>query len=283
MTNNELNTREFAISLAQRAGELLLEYLRRGLSDDAIRTKTGHFDIVTEADVASERLITAALQEAFPAHAIHAEESAGGGLPAADWWWAVDPIDGTTNYAHGLPIFGVNLALVHGEDPVLGVTHDPSAGRTYWAEAGAGAWVRVAGQDARLHVSATAEISRALLSTGFVSGRRVNTAQKHAEFAALDLRSQSVRRFGSAAMAMAWVASGHLEAYWEQYLKPWDWFPGWLLIKEAGGFVSDYAGRPSRMLDTEMIASNGLPGIHGVIMEAIAAARARTNIRTMER
>jgi myo-inositol-1(or 4)-monophosphatase len=247
MTNSELNTREFAISLAQRAGELLLEYLRRGLSDDAIRTKTGHFDIVTEADVASERLITAALQEAFPAHAIHAEESAGGGLP------------------------------------VLGVTHDPSASRTYWAEAGAGAWVRVAGQDARLHVSATAEISRALLSTGFVSGRRVNTAQKHAEFAALDLRSQSVRRFGSAAMAMAWVASGHLEAYWEQYLKPWDWFPGWLLIKEAGGFVSDYAGRPSRMLDTGMIASNGQPGIHGVIMEAIAAARARTNIRTLER
>jgi myo-inositol-1(or 4)-monophosphatase len=137
--------REFAIDLACRAGDLLRDYRQRGLVDDTIRSKTGHFDIVTEADLASERLILAALRSSFPGHGIHAEESANGVLPDAEWLWLVDPVDGTTNYAHGLPIFAVNLTLAYRGEPVLGVTHDPSSGRTYWAERGGGAWVRVAG------------------------------------------------------------------------------------------------------------------------------------------
>ena len=134
-----LNTREFAITLAQQAGQLLLDYLRRGLTADSIRQKTGHFDIVTEADVASERLILEALRSRFPSHGIYSEESANGALPDDEWLWLVDPIDGTTNYSHGLPIFAVNMALAHRGAPVLSVTHDPSAGRTYWAERGGGA------------------------------------------------------------------------------------------------------------------------------------------------
>ena len=116
---------------------------------------------------------------------------------------------------------------------MLGVTYDPSSGRTYWAERGGGAWVRFGGQDTRLGVSTIATLDRALLSTGFIAGRKLDPSHNRAEFTALDLRSQSVRRLGSAAVVLAWVAAGQLEAYWEEQLKPWDWIPGWLLI--AGG------------------------------------------------
>jgi myo-inositol-1(or 4)-monophosphatase len=270
-----LSTREFTIALAQQAGELLLDYRRRGLSEDAIRTKSGHFDIVTEADVASERLIFSAIRAAFPDHGFHGEESANHRLPAEPWYWVVDPLDGTTNYAHGLPIFAVNLALMHDGLPELGVTHDPSSGRTYWAERGGGAWMRARGQDTRLTVSAVTTLERALLATGFVAGRKLDPAHNRAEFTALDLRSQSVRRLGSAALALAWVAASLLEAYWEEQLKPWDWFPGWLLIAEAGGRVTEYSGAAVVPSSVSLIASNGQPGIHDEILATIA------NVRTL--
>lgn len=273
-----LNTREFTIALAQRAGDLLLDYRRRGLSEDTIRFKSGHFDIVTEADVASERLIFGAVHEAFPDHGFHGEESANGRLPDEPWYWVVDPLDGTTNFAHGLPIFGVNIALIHHGIPVLSVTRDPSAGRTYWAERGGGAWVRHDGTDRQLNVSAVTALERSLLSTGFIAGRRLDPAHNRAEFAALDLRSQSVRRLGSAALALAWVAAGLLEAYWEERLKPWDWVPGWLLITEAGGRVSEYTGVAVTPASVGIVASNGQPGIHDEILTTIADIR-RLNAR----
>lgn len=269
--------REFAITLACRAGELLLEYRRNGIGEDAIREKAGYFDIVTVADVASERLIVAAIREAFPDHSIYAEESATGALPDVEWLWLVDPVDGTTNYAHGLPIFGVNLALAHHGVPVLGVTHDPSAGRTYWAEIGGGAWVRVAGEDQRLTVSRTAVIERALLSTGFVAARKERPLHNRAEFNALDLRSQSVRRLGSAALALAWVAAGFLEAYWEEELKPWDYAAGCVLVSEAGGCMTEHSGAPLRLDSPSLIASNGQPEIYLIIQDTIRTARTSAN------
>lgn len=272
-----LNTREFAIALAQRAGELLLEYRRNGLAEDAIREKAGHFDIVTVADVAAERLIVAALQSAYPDHSIYAEESAQGQAPDVEWLWVVDPLDGTTNYAHGLPIFGVNLALAHFGVPVLGVTHDPSAGRTYWAEAGGGAWVRAAGHDRPIAVAGVAAIERALLASGFVAARKERPLHNRAEFNALDLRSQSVRRLGSAALALAWVASGFLEAYWESELKPWDYAAGWVLVTEAGGRITEHSGAPLRLDSLSLIASNGQPGIYQVIEDTLRTARASSN------
>lgn len=266
-------TCEFAIALAQRAGELLLDYRRRGLAEDAIRQKTSHYDIVTEADVAAEQLILTALRAKFPEHGIYAEESANGALPATEWLWLVDPVDGTTNFAHGLPIFAVNLALAHHGRPVLGITHDPSASRTYWAERGGGAWVRVAGIDQQVHVSSTADLERALLSTGFISARREKPLHNRAEFNALDLRSQSVRRLGSAALALAWIAAGYLENYWEEGLKPWDYAPGWLLVIEAGGKITEYDGGPFKLNSRSLVASNGQPGIHDEILATLAALR----------
>ena len=257
----------------------MLDYRRRGLAEDTIRTKTGHFDIVTEADVASERLIFSAICEAFPDHGFHGEESAGHRLPDEPWFWVVDPLDGTTNFAHGLPIFGVNLALIHDGLPVLGVTCDPSSGRTYWAERGGGAWVRFGGQDTRLSVSTIAALDRALLSTGFIAGRKLDPSHNRAEFTALDLRSQSVRRLGSAAVVLAWVAAGQLEAYWEEQLKPWDWIPGWLLIQEAGGRVTELDGAAVGLSSISLVASNGQPGIHDEILATIASVRAQSGQR----
>jgi len=270
--------REFAISLAQQVGDLLLDYLRRGLADDAIHEKTGHFDIVTEADVAAERLILTAIRTAFPDHSVFAEESASGTPPEVEWLWLVDPVDGTTNFSHGLPIFAVNICLAHHGVPVLGVTHHPSAGRTYWAEQGGGAWVRAAGEDRPIRVSATANLERALLATGFVAGRRHDPTHNRAEFTALDLRSQSVRRLGSAALELAWIAAGLLEGYWEEGLKPWDWTAGQVLVTEAGGRVTGYDSVPLRLDSRNLVASNGQPAIHDAILETLAAVKARRTI-----
>lgn len=268
-------TREFAIALACRAGDLLLDTLARGLDEGRTRAKAGHFDIVTEGDVASERLLVEAFRTHFPDHCIHAEESAGREIPACEWLWVIDPVDGTTNFAHGLPIFAVNLALARHGVPVLAVTHHPSAGRTYWAEQGGGAWVRSAGTDRPLSVSSVNEMTTALLVTGFIANRVQGADTNRAEFTALDLKSQAVRRLGSAAISMAWVAAGHLEAYWEAGLKPWDVAAGWLLITEAGGTVTDYDNGPMRLNSPHMIASNGQPGVHEEIRATLTAIHQR--------
>lgn len=269
-------TREFAIDLAGRAGALLREILDRGLDRSHTRAKLGHFDIVTEADLASERLISEALADAFPAHTIYAEESAHGGPPAAEWLWVVDPVDGTTNFSHGLPIFAVNLALAHHGVPVLGVTYDPSARCAYWAEQGGGAWRRDAtGVDRRLKVSTVSAMNQALLATGFIHGRAHGPDSNREEFWALDRLAQSVRRLGSAASVLAWVAAGHLEGYWEAELKAWDMAAGWILITEAGGQLTEYDGAPFRLDSHTMIASNGQPGIHEAIKTTLAQVRSR--------
>ena len=177
--------------------------------------------------------------------------------------WIVDPLDGTTNYSHGLPIYGVNIALAHNGYPVLGVTHEPANNRTYWAMRGRGAWVRTGVQngngESRLHVSEVNELQHAILATGFQYARIDPGRARHAEFAILDNQTQSVRRLGAASMTMVWVASGHLEAYWESGLKPWDFAPGWVMIEEAGGHLIDYTGKPAEFTTTTLIMSNGQP------------------------
>ena len=266
--------REFAIAAARRAGEILVEFQQRGLGAEEIHTKRSHMDLVTAADLASEKLITDLIRAQYPDHSIYAEESAHGRPPAVEWLWLIDPVDGTTNFAHGVPIYGVNIALAHHGAPVLGVTHDPSSGRTYWAERGGGAWLRADGGDRRLHVSSTGDLRHCLLATGFPVSRGTNSDNNLAEFSALDVQSQAVRRMGSAALHLAWVAAGILDAYWEPSLHPWDWAPGWLLVTEAAGQVTDYAGNPWHLGSRNLIASNGRPGVHRAIVDAIAAARA---------
>jgi myo-inositol-1(or 4)-monophosphatase len=266
--------REFAIGLAQQAGALALEMQARGLRAEQIRTKSHHADLVTEADLAVEALIAGAIGTSCPAHSIYAEESAGGGIPDAEWVWLIDPVDGTTNFAHGLPLFCVNIALAHRGVPVLGVTCEPATGRVYWAEAGGGAWLRVAGQDTPLRASAVDGLRGALLATGFAHGRRESTPVSLTEFAALDAQARAVRRLGSAALALAWVAAGRLDGYWEAELKPWDAAAGWLLVQEAGGRATDGDGAPWRAASRYIVASNGQPGLHDTLLSTIRSARA---------
>lgn len=171
--------REFALDLALRAGELLLDYQRRGLAQP-LRSKSSHMDVVTEADLAAEQLISTAIQEHYPGHAIFAEENvsaSGASLPDAEWVWYIDPVDGTTNYTHGLPMFAVNIGVAHQRVPVLGVTHAPALKQTYWAEEGEGAWLRQDGAYRRLRVSTIPALERALLATGFPYDRETSREQ----------------------------------------------------------------------------------------------------------
>jgi myo-inositol-1(or 4)-monophosphatase len=265
--------REFAIDLARQAGALALEMQARGLRADQIRTKSHHADLVTEADLAVEGLIAAAIIERYPEHSIFAEESAGAGMPNAEWLWLIDPVDGTTNFAHGLPLFCINVALAHWGVPVLGVTCEPAAGRIYWAETGAGAWLRVAGQDSPLRPSRVDHLRQSLLATGFAHGRRESTPANLAEFAALDMDAHAVRRLGSAALALAWIAAGRLDGYWESELKPWDAAAGWLLVQEAGGRATDDYGRSWRLTSRYIVASNGQTGVHEALLATIRSAQ----------
>jgi myo-inositol-1(or 4)-monophosphatase len=266
---------DFALDLAERAGQLLLGYQKSGLSSDQVRTKASLSDLVTEADVASEGLILGEIRTRFPGHGIFSEESSSGEPPDVEWLWLVDPLDGTTNFTHRLPIFAVNLALASRGEVVLAVTHDPSAGRTYWAEPGRGAWVRTGSQDQRLHVSTAGLLRQSLLATGFPYDRAINPDDNLAEFAALDRRCQAVRRLGSSALASAWVAAGILDGYWEAGIKPWDTAAGSLLVREAGGKISDYRGQPWRLASRSILVSNGQPGVHASILETIAEVRGR--------
>ncbi len=270
---NEADILSFALEIAQRAGRLLLAYQRRGLRQDQMRTKASHADVVTEADLASERMLGSAIRSRYAEHAIFSEESASGAPPEHGWLWLVDPLDGTTNFAHGLPIFAVNLAVAHDGQVVIAVTHEPAAGRTYWAKRGDGAWVRARGRDRRLRVSETTALHRCLLATGFPYNRGAVPDDNVAEFVALDRRSQAVRRLGSSALAQAWVAAGWLDGYWEAGVKPWDTAAGSLLVGEAGGLATDYRGQPWHLTSRNMLATNGQPGVHLAIQEAIAEAR----------
>jgi myo-inositol-1(or 4)-monophosphatase len=269
--------REFAIDLARRAGALLLEFHHASSVGQAFDIKSSPVDLVTAADVASDHLINDALGAAFPAHAVYSEESARGPLPAAEWLWVIDPLDGTTNFAHRAPFFGVNIALAHRGVMMLAVTYDPLAEQLYWAERGAGAWLRTDNGERQLRASRIDDLGRSLLATGFPSDRRTNPDNNLAEFSALERRSHGVRRQGSAALELAWVAAGIVEAFWHPRLKPWDAAAGWLLVEEAGGQVTEYSGRPWHLDSATMVASNGQPGLHAAILETIAAARTTIN------
>ncbi len=266
MGANGLDTtvRDFAIDLARRAGDILIEIRERGLRQDSIHPKLGHFDIVTEADLASEQFILSELAAAFPSYGVMSEET-NQRLSDKEWVWIVDPLDGTTNFAHGLPIYAVNIGLAHGGRPVLAVTYEPTYQQTYWAMPGEGAWLRRGNSEFPLRVSPIGDLQHALLATGFQYSRHEGSYDRHAEFAHLDTITQSVRRLGSAALTMAWIAAGHLEAYWETGLKAWDFAPGWLIVEEAGGQLVEFDGSPISLDSQTLIVSNGQP----VIVEAI--------------
>lgn len=246
-----------AQEIAREAGARLREFYAQGVETEY----KGDVDLVTVADRTVEKLIRTRLAEAFPDHGIYGEEGTRDRMEGAFRWY-VDPLDGTTNFAHGFPQFCVSMGLEHrpadladGCDGklVAGVIYDPLRDELFTAERGSGA--RLNGK--RIHVSRTAHLGEALLATGFPSRKRHDSPNIHF-YHEFTLRSHGVRRAGSAALDLAYVACGRLDAFWEFNLNPWDTAAGLLLIEEAGGRITNFAGEPYRLDSREILASNGL-------------------------
>jgi myo-inositol-1(or 4)-monophosphatase len=250
-----------ASAIAEEAGARLREFLAQGVETEY----KGDVDLVTVADRTAEKLIRERLGEAFPGHGIYGEEGTRERLDG-EFRWYVDPLDGTTNFAHGLPQFCVSLGLEQrqkgieaglGADQdgtlVAAVIYDPMRDELFTAERGKGAWLN--GKPMR--VSHTPELAEALLATGFPSRKRHDSPNVHF-YHEFTLRSHGLRRAGSAALDLASVASGRMDAFWEFNLNPWDTAAGVLLIEEAGGLVTDFSGGEFKLDSREVLASNGV-------------------------
>lgn len=259
---------ESVISIAARAVDLILEMRRAGQL--GIKTKTNITDLVTEADLASERLIRAALYELDPSIGFLGEESKG--QPSEECYWVVDPIDGTVNYANELPYGAVTIALQCGEQTLLGATAQIPHRRIYWARRGEGAFVRDPDRSQqRLRVNQVNTLRQAFMATGFPYHLAEHPDNNHAEFTYIHPRCLGLRVLGAAALDTANVATGGLAAFWEGWLHPWDAATGALLVCEAGGTVTGYDGKPWHFDSPGLVASNGL--IHAELIEAIQMAR----------
>jgi myo-inositol-1(or 4)-monophosphatase len=249
---------DFAIDTARRAGALLLAGLER---QRTLELKSP-FELVTDVDHASEALIVTAIAQQFPYHTIVAEEGTGTRHDSS-YTWLIDPLDGTNNYAHGFPFFCVSIGLLHEQTTILGVVYDPLRNELFTAERGQGAHCN----GRRLRVSPTPTLANALISTGFPYNYAATADNNAREFTALHAGVQGIRRAGAAALDLAYVAMGRLDAHWELDLKPWDTCAATLLVSEAGGQLSDWRGNPWTPWNDRLIASNGR--LHAELIQAL--------------
>lgn len=253
---------QLAVEAVRRAGATQREAVGRNFSI----SKKGAIDLVTEIDVAIEREFRAMVAERYPEHDVLGEEFGGAeGRSPARHCWIFDPIDGTTNFAHGVPIFCASLALEIDGVVAVGAVYDPMRDELFTAERGAGAWLN--GQ--RLRVSETDTLIDALLVTGFPYSVQQDPTEILGLFARFIAQARAVRRLGSAALDVCYVAAGRMDAFWEKGLGPWDIAAAALMVEEAGGRISDYDGRPFHARSGRLVASNG--ALHGLMLETIAA------------
>ena len=239
---------EAASEIAREAGALLVGQFERRI---AVELK-GEFDLVTEADRASEKLVIERLRTYFPAHSIVAEEG-GGRQGSSDYRWYVDPLDGTTNFAHNFPMFNVTMGLECAGEIVAGVIYDPLRQEMFEAERGGGAYLN----HRRIRVSDVQRLADSLGCTGFPNRKRDGNINIHFYYQ-LAMASHGVRRTGSAALDLAYVACGRLDLFWEFGLRAWDMAAGTLLVREAGGRISDMKGEPHSVASSpHVLADNG--------------------------
>lgn len=269
-----MNKFEFAHTadgIARQAGALLRKFYEKGVSTEY----KGDVDIVTEADRASEQLIREKLKAAFPTHGVYGEEGTRDQMES-EYRWYVDPLDGTTNFAHGFPAFCVVLGLEHRPaglaadadgEMVAGVVYDPLRNEMFSAERGKGAFLN----GRAIHVSKTKTLQESLTATGFPSRKRHASPNVHF-YQEITLRSHGVRRAGSAALDLAYVACGRLDGFWEFNLNPWDTSAGVLLVTEAGGTVTHFDGGKFTLDSREVLATNGLilPEMKHIFVELFA-------------
>ena len=251
-----------AARAAVPAGALLTRHAGRPRT---VTAKRSAIDLVTEVDRAAERLILRALQPVGPAFGFLGEE-AGEQRIGAVTRWVVDPIDGTMNFVHGLPIFGVSIGLQHRDTMVLGVIYDPMRRELFTAVKGGGAFLN----GRRIRVSSASDLAHSLISTGFSSTFLTQDEPYLSWFKALQRRSHGVRRIGSTVWCLAQVAAGRLEGFYEQDLWPWDIAAGLLIVQEAGGRATDFAGRPPALEGRQLVATNGR--IHHALLRTLRSS-----------
>lgn len=260
-----MDIKNTAIGAARKAGALLKERL----GDAGVVEFKGAVDLVTEMDRRSEELIVGELSRAFPGHGILTEES-----PElhgnSGYRWIIDPIDGTTNYAHALPVFCVSIAFEDKGEVTLGVVYNPMLDELFVAEKGKGAFLN----GKKIRVSKIDSLNKSLLATGFPYDVRTSSVNNLDNFANFAVRAQAIRRAGSAALDLSYTACGRFDGFWEMKLRPWDVAAAALMVKEAGGGITDFKGGEFSIYSRECLASNGL--IHGEMLEVLKKERDRT-------
>lgn len=258
-------------AIARRAAEAGGGQLRQHFGRlERIAEKGRAGDLVTNADTAAEAAVLDQLQRDSPGVAVLAEESgtkAGGSGASEDLQWCVDPLDGTTNYAHGYPLFATSVGLLWRGIPLLGAMAVPRMDELFWAAPGHGCWC----DQQPLRVSDCGELGNALLVTGFAYDRQQRLDNNYAEFAWFTHRTHGVRRGGAAAVDLAYVAAGRLDGYWERGLSPWDLAAGVVLVEQAGGLVSAYDGSAFELGSGRLIAC--APGLQQSLVDGLAACR----------
>jgi myo-inositol-1(or 4)-monophosphatase len=252
---------EVAAAIAHEAGSLLRYYFERRVTFEM----KGEYDLVTEADKASEKLVVERLKQHFPDHAVVAEEG-GGQETASEYRWYVDPLDGTTNFAHSYPVWNVTLALEKSGELIAGVVFNPNRDELFTAERGAGAFLN----GNRIHVSKAKRVADSLLCTGFPNHNRAVNPNIH-YFHELAMSAHGVRRSGSAAVDLADTACGRLDGFWEIGLSPWDMAAGILLVEEAGGICTTMDGAPHQLKSPHVLTDNGL--IHEELLGVFKALK----------
>ena len=239
---------ELAIEAAKVGGQVLMEKFGTSIHIE----HKGEVDLVTEADQAAEASIVALLRDRCPEHDILAEEQ-DYNRQQREFCWIIDPLDGTTNFAHGFPWFAVSIALEKNGEVIAGVVFNPCNDEMFTAAKNKGAWLN--GQP--ITVSTTTRLDQSLLATGFPYDRKQSQSNNYDHFIQFQQSAQACRRPGAASLDLACTAAGRFDGYWEMKLKPWDVAAGQLLVSEAGGELSDFSGRPATIYDREILASNG--------------------------
>jgi myo-inositol-1(or 4)-monophosphatase len=251
-----------AIRAAKKAGRILQVHLGRVKKVDY----KGAVNLVTEMDLLSEKVIVAEIRKLYPKHSILAEEKTNR-QEDSPYRWVIDPLDGTTNYAHGYPVFCVSIGLEKDGEITLGVVYDPSRNELFVGEKGKGAHLN----GRRIHVSPTPSLSQSLLATGFPYDLRDSSVNNFDHFQNFAMKSHAVRRGGSAALDLCYVSAGRFDGFWEMKLGPWDLAAGSLIVREAGGKVTDFSGKLIRLDGRQVLATNGR--IHREMMKVLKKGR----------
>ena len=252
---------QIAKKLAHDAGKLALEYQANGFKTES----KGGVDLVTEADKACEELIIRTIPGNFPDNAILTEEAGMIGDPKAEYKWIIDPIDGTLNYAHGLPFYCISIAVVHRGLPIIGVVDAPALKEVFWAQKGKGAF---RGSGKPIYVSKVSEMNKAMITMGYPYDKTSPATQMSYKLAdASHQQGQQVRQIGSAALEGAYMAAGAIDGFWHYNLKPWDFAAAKIILEEAGGMMTDMDGQMLMPKNGRVLASNGL--LHTPMIELI--------------